>query len=170
MAAEKVVDEDVPKVVEEEKEAAVNGAAKVTDEAVEAVVAEAVVAENGSAPAADDATPVVEDAAVDSAPAVEAVAATTEEAEKIAEVVEATNGDSTGKSMRRKSESIVNADTGSFLSCFFCTDAPTEAVKRKVEEESAETVDDGESVPEKKAKLAAAAEESNGDAVEEVTA
>lgn len=46
------------------------------------------------------------------------------------------------------------------------TDAPAEAVKRKVsDEESAATVDDGESVPEKKAKLAA--EESNGDAAKE---
>lgn len=56
--------------------------------------------------------------------------------------------------------------------CFICiADAPTEAVKRKVDEESAATVDDGESVPEKKAKLAAAAEESNGDAVvEEIAA
>lgn len=45
------------------------------------------------------------------------------------------------------------------------TDAP-EAVKRKVsDEESAATVDDGESVPEKKAKLAA--EETNGDAAKE---
>lgn len=56
------------------------------------------------------------------------------------------------------------------LYLLFPIDAPTEAVKRKVEEESAETVDDGESVPEKKAKIAAAAEEANGDAVEEVAA
>lgn len=49
------------------------------------------------------------------------------------------------------------------------SDAPAEAVKRKVsDEDSAATVDDGESVPEKKAKLAA--EESNGDAKEEVVA
>lgn len=50
------------------------------------------------------------------------------------------------------------------------TDAPAEAVKRKVsDEESAATVDDGESVPEKKAKLAAE-EATNGEAKEEVAA
>lgn len=49
-------------------------------------------------------------------------------------------------------------------------DAPAEAVKRKVsDDESAATVDDGESVPEKKAKIAAE-EATNGDAAKEEVA
>lgn len=95
---EKEVEEvSTPKVAAEETEVVGNGAAKVGDEAVEAVPTPAEASENGEkTPAADEA--VAADAAVDSKPA-ETI---DESAEKEAETVDAEqkNGNSTGKDQR----------------------------------------------------------------------
>lgn len=190
--AEKVIDESAVPAGEEVKEAAAvveNGAAKVAaEESAEAVPA-VVAAENGSAA---DAAPAVAEEAVDAAAATTTTAEAAVESsadsadaaavpaaaetpaaaaaeEAVADAAtEATNGDSTGTRSICPLKRI--SFTNDLILFSFATDAPAEAVKRKVsDEESAATVDDGESVPEKKAKLAAE-EATNGEAKEEVAA